>query len=451
MSSSTARGQGRLLPRLLGILLLVVLGTVAVVVLSASRAQADGIHGPYSLTTTQCATCHRAHAGGNVNLLAKVAPQSTLCFTCHDGTGGASAADVAGQYSNGLVLNNNAATRTYYTHDALAKPTSHISSGVNEFGGVLDRHSECGDCHNPHSLTPDPATQTAVGNPWKPSGKLLGMSGVGATNGGSGAAPLYTFFDGSTTAPMQFEYQLCLKCHSGQTVLPDNTGFPQSQWYLDKGIELNPANASTHPVEAAGTNATAKMASNLATGSPANSTYRLWSWTVDSTVRCTNCHTSTIAAGTSPTKDGDLAPHVSQNRGILLAPYRDRQLNPTGSYNAANFQLCFTCHSMNPFTSGSTDTNFTEHRMHMTGISGEGSNSSTDIDTPGAGRGNAICAECHFRLHSTATTDTPGSRLVSFSPNVTASGGVRSFTKTANGGRCTLVCHGKSHNGESYP
>jgi hypothetical protein len=55
-------------------------------------------------------------------------------------------------------------------------------------------------------------------------------------------------------------------------------------------------------------------------------------------------------------------------------------------------------------------------------------------------------------MHSTALTDTPGSRLVSFSPNITANGGVRAFTKTADGGSCTLVCHGKQHtSGMSYP
>jgi predicted CXXCH cytochrome family protein len=429
-------------------LALALVGAAAVVVLSSSNAQADSIHGPYSLTTTQCATCHRAHTGGNVNLLAKQAPQSNLCFTCHDGTGGASAADVAGQYSNGFVGTNDPSTRTYYTHDALAKPTSHISAGVDEFAGVLDRHSECGDCHNPHSLTSDPASQTATGNPWKPSGALLGISGVGVTNGPAGLPPLYTFFSGSSANPISFEYQLCLKCHSGSTVLPDNAGFPPSQWYLDKGIELNPANESFHPIEAAGTNATAAMAGNLS----GPSAYRRWTFSVGSTVRCGNCHSSAISAGSSPTKDGDLAPHVSENRGILLAPYRDRQLMPTGSYNAANFALCFTCHSMEPFTlEASGDTNFGFHFKHMVGISGSGTNSSTDIDTPGAGRGNAICAECHFRLHSTALTDTPGTRLVSFSPNVTASGGVRAFTKTASGGTCTLVCHGENHNAFRYP
>ena len=46
----------------------------------------------------------------------------------------------------------------------------------------------------------------------------------------------------------------------------------------------------------------------------------------------------------------------------------------------------------------------------------------TNIDTPGHGGGNAICAECHFRTHGTAlafnASDRDNPRLVNFAPNV---------------------------------
>ncbi|MHB8275471.1 MAG: hypothetical protein ACYDC9_12015, partial [Dermatophilaceae bacterium] len=94
------------------------------------------------------------------------------------------------------------------------------------------------------------------------------------------------------------------------------------------------------------------------------------------------------------------------------------------------------------------------HGFHLTKISGVGSGG-TDIDTPGAGAGNAICAECHFRLHSTTYKDgtqtVPGSRLVSFAPNVTPAGGTRQWASTGTGsGSCTLTCHGYQHMGKSY-
>jgi len=119
--------------------------------------------------------------------------------------------------------------------------------------------------------------------------------------------------------------------------------------------------------------------------------------------------------------------------------------------------LCYTCHAEEPFTnSTSNDTNFSLHGRHLTGLAGKGAGS-TDIDTAGAGAGNALCAECHFRLHSTTFkvgTQAAGSRLVNFAPDVTpfpAVGGKISWTPNATGGgSCTLTCHGKAHNNLSY-
>ena len=73
-----------------------------------------------------------------------------------------------------------------------------------------------------------------------------------------------------------------------------------------------------------------------------------------------------------------------------------------------------------------------------------------DIDKPGAGKGNAICSECHFRTHGTGATANMRSRMVEFSPNVQSWNGSLSWTHTATGGTCTLLCHGKDHEGETY-
>ena len=211
------------------------------------------------------------------------------------------------------------------------------------------------------------------------------------------------------------------------------------------------------------------------------STYKLWDFGVDDTVRCTNCHAgpTTPAAGT--TADAILAPHASANRGILIANYRDRQLKaPTESYSASDFALCYACHGQAPFEL-STDpasldaTNFkgttnakygatfqSLHALHLTRIALQPSGgSSSDIDTAGAGQGDAICAECHFRLHSTAQADDPGARsnprLVNFAPDVTAAGSnaapIWTTTGTPTGagqGSCTLTCHGYVHQNVSY-
>ena len=192
------------------------------------------------------------------------------------------------------------------------------------------------------------------------------------------------------------------------------------------------------------------MADNLAGDSP----YKRWTLTVGSTVRCTNCHADggSVAA---PAAGDALAPHSSPYRGILLENYRDRILKSAGeAYATADFALCYMCHGEQPFaTETSQATNFGLHGKHLTGISGAGQGG-TDIDTPGDGQGNAVCAECHFRLHSSAYPDgtqtVPGSRLVNFAPDVLPNNGVLSWTPSATGGSCTLTCHGKAHDHEGY-
>jgi predicted CXXCH cytochrome family protein len=423
---------------------------LAVSTLSAPTAAPSDIHGPYSMSTSACAVCHSIHVAQAPTLLIK-GSQSTVCFMCHNGMGAST--DVHAQYADRSVPANDPATGAYYSHDALV-PATNTESALNEFGGVSNRKSQCSNCHNAHQASTADGIQTTTG--WTAPGQLAGVSGVSVVNGAAGSAPTYKFLDGAAS-PVTFEYQLCLKCHSSfTTLLPQTPGKPSTD-ALDAGAEFNPANASFHPVEAAGTNKTSKMADSLAGTSP----YKLWNFTTASTIRCLNCHASgtTPVAAPAPAAGGDLSAHTSSNRGILLQNYQDRVLNSSiAAYSAANFALCYACHAEEPFTnSTSNDTNFSLHGRHLTGLAGKGAGG-TDIDTAGAGAGNALCAECHFRLHSTTfkvgTQAVRGSRLVNFAPDVTpfpAVGGTISWTPNATGGgSCTLTCHGKAHNNVSY-
>ena len=407
-------------------------------------------HGGYGAAADTCALCHRTHTGDNKNLLTYGEPQSNLCLSCHDGTGASS--NVAGQYSDANVPANDSATSSFYSH-AATTATSHTSALVNEFGGVLNRHSECGDCHNPHRASGAAPAMTSSG--WTASGPLTGISGVTVTNGGAGTAPSYTW-----TTGISYEYQLCLKCHSGFTQLLSYT--KQSYMKLDKGTELNPSNASYHPIEAPGTNTTTRMANSLAGTSP----YKLWNFTTGSTVRCVSCHGDYRLAGSAPAAGAQLAPHTSQYRGLLMNNYRGRDLKPvaaTNSYTASDFALCFQCHAEAPFvdTSGNqrTDTNFRFHGFHLSKIYDNpgGGGASTDIDTADAGQGNAICAECHYRIHSTTygVSGVGNARLVNFAPNVqpNSMGQGPTWTYTAGNpdtGRCSLRCHGQNHGNYGY-
>ena len=270
-------------------------------------------------------------------------------------------------------------------------------------------------------------------------------------NGAAGTAPTYTLETTST-----FEYELCFKCHSGFTELPAQDPSHPSRWALDKGIELNPANVSYHPVEAAGKNQTSAMALSLAGTSP----YKLWVFETDDTVRCQNCHgeSSVVDQVPKPAADASLDNHASANRGILIAPYKDRTLNERGLYQAQNFALCYVCHAEAPMVDDSgdlrSDTNFSWHGYHMNDISGDG-RGGLDIDVPGAGPGNATCAECHFRTHGTALAvngQAPATGLVNFAPNVQPRSGVLKFVPATptTMGTCTLTCHGKPHDAYGY-
>lgn len=413
-------------------------------------------HGGYSATPDACAACHRTHSAGIGNLVAAANTQASVCFTCHDGSG--ASADVAARYASPGIPADNATAGAFYRHDATVA-TTHLSAGANEFQDppgtpVLNRHAECGDCHDSHRADGTAATISAAG--WTASGATAGISGVAVSNRAAGSAPTYGAWTSAADAhPVALEYELCLKCHSGFTRLRPRDLAAPSTWALDKGIELNPSNASTHPVEGAGSNGTAAMAASLTGSSPS----KQWNFLVGETVRCVNCHAdpATFDRVSPPAAGGDLSPHVSSNRGILFQPYRDRLLKSSGgSYDAADFALCYVCHAEAPFRdvtgTARTDTNFQFHGLHVSNLQGKGSGG-TSIDTAGDGQGDAVCAECHFRIHSTALAyrpdDRSNERLVNFAPNVTAAGSAWTRTGIA-AGTCAVTCHGAPHLDASY-
>lgn len=412
----------------------------------------DPIHGPYSLATDTCAACHSTHRA-TAPVLQVEETQYGTCTACHGPAEPDGATNVVDDYAAAPA--NDPSTRSYFSHPL--EPRGHVIDGDDPLAGTENRHSVCTDCHQPHrAATADGTTgvDPSTGAPtWFTSGRLVGAHGVQVTNGAAGIAPTYRLRVAEPGTP---EYEVCLKCHSGYTTQLANDPARPSRDREDLGIVLNPATDSYHPVEAPGTNTTPAMARSLLGTSP----YKLWDFATTSVIRCSNCHGGDLGATTPASAAASLQGHASPNRGILLRPYRDRDLKPPlAAYSSGDFALCFLCHAEAPFVDVSgdarDDTNFPYHGLHVSGLAGKGG-TGLDIDSPDAGGGNAICAECHFRPHGTAEApgpdDTTNSRLVAFAPNVGVTDGSRIWTLAADGtsGTCTLTCHGRPHTGFGY-
>jgi hypothetical protein len=186
---------------------------------------------------------------------------------------------------------------------------------------------------------------------------------------------------------------VCFKCHSSWTTQP--TG------QTDLALELNPSNASYHPVEAPGRN------SNIAAGS------FVPGWSASRLTRCGDCHGSDFPG--SPR-----GPHGSSNRYILQQPY-------TASSQPrlmASDEACFSCHS---------------YEVYGNPTSPDMVRASSRFNAPGATQGHAehvaASVSC-YACHVTHGAPYQGHLIVTGrSPGITA------FTETPDGGTCQSTCH----------
>ena len=146
------------------------------------------------------------------------------------------------------------------------------------------------------------------------------------------------------------------------------------------------------------------------------------------------------------------SPHRASETYLTVNVYRTNPLRAAAEpYSGADFTLCITCHVETPFadTSGSPNdaTQFAGHGYHMGDIMNEGLGG-LDIEAPGDGQGNALCAECHYNLHGLPTSERG---LVQFAPDVQpypATGGTITWDPQAQ--TCTLTCHGKDHDSLTF-
>lgn len=338
----------------------------------------------------KCVNCHDPHgwsdAQGEIPQLA-LQREEKLCLACHDGSPATTnvATDFAKPYRHPT------ANWTGRHRDA----TEGLPS---DFGRLpLDnRHAECADCHDPHVSRAD--------GPLGPGGSdasktTLGVSRVAVLNGAAGTPPLFTFLAGSDTLTgPNAEYQLCFKCHSSWTTQPSGQ--------TDLAMALNPANPSTHPVQAPGAN---PFIDPLAFAS---------GWSASSLVRCGDCHGSDFG--------GARGPHGSIHQHLLRAPYPASSLDR----DMTSDELCFRCHSFDVYANEGAPESVQQRSR---------------FNAPGADAGHTkhVAGE---RVPCYACHETHGSTKLAHLMVTGRLPGLLTYERTANGGTCSASCHGS----ESY-
>lgn len=213
-------------------------------------------HGNPAVMPRRCASCHKGHGIKNSPML--LYDEENLCYQCHGSQSQRDKAQRENLISGGVnpvsVIED---FQKPYRHPVELK-VKHRAGDVNSPEGIVERHSECSDCHDPHRV-----------------GGFKRFTGSGVME------------KEWTAIGAVFQFELCYRCHSSIANLP------LSQ--RDKRAEFNTSNASFHPVEGEGKN------------------YNIPSLTTSAkTIKCTDCHGS---------DSGSDAPHGSIYENILKKNY----------------------------------------------------------------------------------------------------------------------------------
>ena len=370
------------------------------------RRSTPGAHrtSPTGWRRTRARSCHAAHDAQGPMLLREPEPQSSTCFTCHDGTG-------ASDRRPGRLVEAHRSRPTtprphrWYSHPATS-PSNHQSDREDEFGGTLNRHAACADCHQPHlaDATRPVEQRRRVVRLGRHRRRVRRRRGERRGRHGSGLHPPDDI-DLRVRALLQVPLRLHAAARTGPGA-PEPLGAGQ-------GHRAEPGQRLLPPRRGRGQEPDERHGSKPRGHVPLQALGlrdRRHGPLPELPRRQRLVATQRPQAG-APTRSLD-------NHAVAEPRDPDRTVQgpdsstPAGAYLAQDFALCYVCHAEAPMVDDSgdvrTDTNFSWHGYHMNDISGNGTGG-TDIDVAGAGHGNATCAECHFRTHGTAlAVERPG-------------------------------------------
>ncbi|MHB9145300.1 MAG: cytochrome c3 family protein [Symbiobacteriia bacterium] len=284
-------------------------------------------HGSFSTNNNACKNCHTAHAALTPELLNK-ADISTVCFTCHDGTG--SSSDVKGQFTG-----------------AGASGSLHPVKNVPVVSKSL---LNCSDCHNPHgdarqdgTLYPRLLRVSLAGGGYVYGGNAFCLACHGP-NDRAFSAIYYAGTAGDHSSSTAAHYQnfaplvpssgtgiTCTSCHQSHAT-PNLSLLKQGEENLCLSCHNNPANSqSGRNIQDEFNNAAYK------------SRHDIYSLT-GAKVECSSCHGPHTAAKAQLTSGGSASEVSSPANTKQDMAGATTATTPAGRYT----DFCLSCHNGNP-------------------------------------------------------------------------------------------------------
>lgn len=374
-----------------------------------------GAHTGYTTTATNgCESCHRPHTAHNAERLMKGETDQT-CFQCHDGNPATAQPNLQAEF-----------TGKTYVHPSLGPQAGHDPD--ESPNNITTRHAACDDCHNAHATRAD---AIAVSAPQIP-GSVLGDTGIAADGTPHDAR--------RGTGDAQYEYEVCLKCHSynsNKPQIPGYTGYgtlPNRQFLSTDIRQAITSAASWHPISSARGLSLTQVPSLLPGMVYNDRTTQIPGRTLSPSTQiyCIDCHSNDSGSNLGAGFTGPRGPHGSNiihllERNYTIEPVTGTPgITPNLPYSSSNYSLCFKCHSE---TSLQNNQSFQNHSDHMAVTS---------------------CATCHDPHGVPSGNAVNNSFLINFDLNVVApnSSGqlVYQYTNGApNPDSCQLKCHNADH------
>ncbi len=318
-----------------------------------------------------CGCCHRPHSAGGHERLLHFEKSENNCLSCH----------------NGRVATTNlrAELSKISKHDVVAYKNIH---DLKESATSSDLHVECVDCHNPHATRNEPREPPLV------SSRMNRISG-GSVSGGAPRFALY-------------EYEVCFTCHADNPNRIESS-ITRQITQTNTRLEFESSNPSFHPVVTQGIN---KDVPSL-----------IPSLTINTIIRCTDCHNSDEDSGVR-------GPHGSKYAPLLAYNYDTADYTPESEFV---YELCYQCHSRNSILNNES---FPKHAEHL------------DKDIP--------CSACHdaHGISSAQGNSTNNTHLINFDTTIVDKDPVFSELKFVDigtfSGECYLSCHDVAHSPKTY-